>query len=84
MYVEHTVAFFRHTGRHRILLQMVASHHVVAGNCNSRSLKEQSVLLTAKPSFQPIKLLISVPSAEIRQPFSEVSRAIETWEQRKG
>jgi hypothetical protein len=30
---EHTVAVFRHTGRgHQIPLQMVVSHHVVAGN----------------------------------------------------
>ena len=30
---EYTIALFRHTRRgHRILLQMVVSHHVVAGN----------------------------------------------------
>jgi hypothetical protein len=30
---EHTIAVFRHTRRgHRISLQMVVSHHVVAGN----------------------------------------------------
>ena len=30
---EYTVAVFRHTRRgHQILLQMVVSHHVVAGN----------------------------------------------------
>jgi hypothetical protein len=33
IYDEYTVAVFRHTRRgHRIPLQMVVSHHVVAGN----------------------------------------------------
>jgi hypothetical protein len=36
---------------------MVMSHHVVVGNLNSGPLEEQSVLLTAKPSHQPLKFL---------------------------
>jgi hypothetical protein len=33
IYYEHTVTDFRHTiGGHQFLLQMVVSHHVVAGN----------------------------------------------------
>ena len=33
VYVQYTVAFFRHTRRgHQIPLQMAVSHHVVAGN----------------------------------------------------
>jgi hypothetical protein len=45
---EYTVAVFRHTRRgYQIPLQMVVSHHVVAG-----PLEEQSVFLTTKPSLQ--------------------------------
>jgi hypothetical protein len=55
---EYTVAVFRHTRRgHRIPLQMVVSHHVVAGTLNSGPLEEQSVLLTAEP---PLRLLFFV------------------------
>ena len=50
---ECTVAVFRYTRRgHQIPLQMVVSHHVVAGN--SGPLEEQSMLLTAEPSPQPL------------------------------
>jgi hypothetical protein len=52
---EYTVALFRHTRRgHQIPLQVVVSHHVVAGNLNSGFLEEQSLLLTAEPSLQVI------------------------------
>jgi hypothetical protein len=46
------VSLFRYTRReHQIALQMVESHHVVAGNhMNSGPLEEQSVLLTTEPS----------------------------------
>jgi hypothetical protein len=47
---EYAVAVFRHTRReHWIPLQMVVSHHVVAG---------QSVLLTSEPSLQPEEISI--------------------------
>jgi hypothetical protein len=43
-----------HTRRvYQIPLQMVVSHHVVAGNWTQDLLEEQSVLLTAEPSLQP-------------------------------
>jgi hypothetical protein len=45
---KYTVAVFRHTRRGRqIPLQMVVSHHVVAGNCT------QDLLLTTEPFLQP-------------------------------
>jgi hypothetical protein len=51
---KYTVAVFRHTRRgHQISLQMVVSHHVVAGILNSGPSEEQSVLLTTEPSLQP-------------------------------
>jgi hypothetical protein len=34
-------------------LQMVVSHHMVAGQLNSEPLEGQSVLLTTEPSLQP-------------------------------
>jgi hypothetical protein len=50
---KYTVAVFRCTRRGRqISLQMVVSHHVVS-EIELRTLEEQSVLLTAEPSFQP-------------------------------
>jgi hypothetical protein len=49
---EYTVAVFRLIGRGlQIPLQMVVSHIVVAGNSTQ---EEQSVLLTAEPSHQPL------------------------------
>ena len=50
---EVTVAVFRHTRRgYQIPLQMVASHHVVAGNWTQDSGRaEESVLLAAESSF---------------------------------
>jgi hypothetical protein len=46
------VAVFRHTRRgHQITLQMVISHHVVAGNWTQDLWK--SVLLTAEPFLHP-------------------------------
>jgi hypothetical protein len=51
---KYTVTVFGHTRRgHQLSLQMVVSHHVVAGNCNSEPLEEQSVLLTTESSLQP-------------------------------
>jgi hypothetical protein len=53
IYYKYTVSVFRHTRRgHQISLQMVVSHHVVAGNW-TQDLEEQSVLLTAESSLQP-------------------------------
>jgi hypothetical protein len=47
IYDEYTLAVFRHTRRgHQIPLQMVVSHHVVAGNWTQD-------LLTSEPSLQP-------------------------------
>jgi hypothetical protein len=44
---EYTVAVIRHTRRgHQTPLQMVVSHHVVAGN-------QTQEFLTAEPSLQP-------------------------------
>jgi len=51
---KYTVAVFRYTGRgNRISLQMVVSHHVVAGNWTQDLWKSSQVLLTAEPSLQP-------------------------------
>jgi len=45
MYFVYTVAVCRHTSRgHQILLQMVVSHHVVAGNELRTSGRAASVL----------------------------------------
>jgi hypothetical protein len=52
---EYTVDVFRHTRKCPwILLQMVVSHHVVAGNGTQDPLEEQPVLLTVEPSLQPL------------------------------
>jgi hypothetical protein len=55
---KYTVAVFRHTRRgHPISLQMVVSHHVVAGiKTLEEPLEEQSVLLTSEPSPAPLLL----------------------------
>jgi hypothetical protein len=51
---EYTIAVFRNTRRgHQTPLQMVVSHPVVGWELNSGPLEEQSVLVTAEPSFQP-------------------------------
>jgi len=51
---KYTVAVFRHTRRgHQIPLQMVVSHHVVAGNWTQDLWKGSRVLLTTEPSLQP-------------------------------
>jgi hypothetical protein len=56
---KYTIAVFRHTRRgHQISLEMVVSHHVVAGILNSGPLEEQSVLLTTEPSLQRSELPI--------------------------
>ena len=61
-HTKYTVTLFRHTRKgHWIPLQMVVNHHVVAGNW-TRPLKEQSVLLTTKPSLQPQTLFWKVDS----------------------
>jgi hypothetical protein len=55
-----------HTRRgHQIPLQMVVSHHVVAGNWTQDLSEEQSELLTAEPSLQPptILLIVTLPYA---------------------
>jgi hypothetical protein len=53
-----TVAVFRCTRRGRqISLQMVVSHHVVAGIWTSDLLKSSRVLLPTEPSHQPRQLL---------------------------
>jgi hypothetical protein len=51
---EYTVAVFRHTRRgHQIPLQLVVSHHVVAGTWTQDFWKsKQPVLLTIQPSLQ--------------------------------
>jgi hypothetical protein len=52
---KYTVAVFRHSRRRRqILLQMVVSHHVVAGIWTSDLRKSSRVLLPAEPSHQPV------------------------------
>jgi hypothetical protein len=51
---KYTVAVFRHTRRgNQILLQMVVSHHVVAGIWTKDLWKSSRVLLPAEPSHQP-------------------------------
>jgi hypothetical protein len=51
---KYTVAVFKHTRRGRqILLQMVVSHHVVAGIWTLDLRKSSQVLLPTEPSHQP-------------------------------
>jgi hypothetical protein len=51
---KYTVAVFRHPRRGRqILLQMVVSHHVVAGIWTPDLRKSSRVLLPTEPSHQP-------------------------------
>jgi hypothetical protein len=51
---KYTVAVLRHSRRGRqILLQMVASHHVVAGIWTPDLRKSSRVLLSTEPSHQP-------------------------------
>jgi hypothetical protein len=51
---KYTVAVFRHSRRGRqILLQMVVSHHVVAGIWTPDLRKSSRVLLPTEPSHQP-------------------------------
>jgi hypothetical protein len=51
---KYTVAVFRRTRRgHQISLQVVVSHHVVAGIWTSDLRKSSQVLLTTEPSHQP-------------------------------
>jgi hypothetical protein len=51
---KYTVAVFRHSRRGcQILLQMVVSHHVVAGIWTSDLRKSSRVLLPTEPSHQP-------------------------------
>jgi hypothetical protein len=51
---KYTVAVFRHTRRgSQILLQMVVSHHVVAGIWTLDLQKSSPVLLPTEPSHQP-------------------------------
>jgi hypothetical protein len=65
---KYSIAIFRHTRRgHQISLQMVVSHHVVAGNLtqnSERTLEEQSVLLTrviSPPQPPNFKRKLQVP-----------------------
>jgi hypothetical protein len=52
---KYTVAVFRHSRRGRqILLQMVVSHHVVAGIWTPDLRKSSRVLLPTEPSHQPL------------------------------
>ena len=50
---KYTVAVFRHSRRSQISLQMVVSHHVVAGIWTQDLLKSSRVLLPTEPSLQP-------------------------------
>jgi hypothetical protein len=51
---KYTVAVFRHSRRgSQILLQMVVSHHVVAGIWTSDLRKSSRVLLPTEPAHQP-------------------------------
>jgi hypothetical protein len=64
---KYTVAVFRHTRRgHQISLQMVVSHHVVAGIWTPDLWKSSRVLLPTEPSHQPrpASLLRKVPYYE--------------------
>ena len=78
---EHTATVFRHTRRgHWIPLQMVMSHHVVAGNWTQGPL-EESVLLTTEPSLQLFVLGLntiacSMPSCLISQFWLPISESI--------
>jgi hypothetical protein len=55
---KYTVAVFRCTRRgHQISLQMVVSHHVVAGIWTSDLRKSSRVLLPTEPSHQPLCVL---------------------------
>jgi hypothetical protein len=64
---KYTVAIFRHSRRGRqILLQMVVSHHVVAGIWTSDLRKSSRVLLPTEPSHQPN---IQISKAISQDPF---------------
>ena len=62
MYDEYTVTVFRHSRRgHRIPLQMVVSHHVVAGNWTQDLWKGN---LTTEPPLQlPLCISVAWPSS---------------------
>jgi hypothetical protein len=58
---KYTVAVFRHSRRGRqILLQMVVSHHVVAGIWTPDLRKSSRVLLPTEPSHQPLIFLKTI------------------------
>jgi hypothetical protein len=53
---KYTVAVFRHSRRgSQISLQMVVSHHVVAGIWTLELWKSSQVLLPTEPSHQPLE-----------------------------
>jgi hypothetical protein len=56
---EYTVAVFRHSRRgSQILLQMVVSHHVIAGIWTPDLQKSSRVLLPTEPSHQPAPIFL--------------------------
>jgi hypothetical protein len=59
---KYTVVVFRHSRReHQILLQMVVSHHVVAGIWTLDLRKSSRVLLPTEPSHQPTSHTSNTP-----------------------
>jgi hypothetical protein len=65
---KYTVAVFRHTRRgSQILLQMVVSHHVVAGIWTLDLRKSNRVLLPTEPSHQPSDILLIPALGKQRQ-----------------
>jgi hypothetical protein len=58
---KYTVAIFRHSRRGRqILLQMIVSHHVVAGIWTLDLWKSSRVLLPTEPSHQPCLWILAI------------------------
>jgi hypothetical protein len=61
IYYKYTVAVFRHCRRgSQISLQMVVSHHVVAGIWTLDLRKSSRVLLPTEPSHQPPEITLNI------------------------
>jgi hypothetical protein len=87
---KYTVAVFRHSRRgHQILLQMVVSHHVVAGIWTPDLRKSSRVLLPTEPSHQPpssvfwvkiICLCVCMCTVHVSVTHRSLKRTRESWE----
>lgn len=83
---EYTVALFRHTkGGRQISLQMVVSHHVVAGIWTPDLQKSSQVLLPTESSHQPAWAILSLflvchnESSSAHPGFPQHSKPLKAW-----